>query len=106
MSGTLVGYALCSTNAQTSCPGRRCTAPSTAARPPRHGDAVPAHQPDKPYPPDFGEHFGNPLVSCTDDHLTRRQDASESRLNPLRKLTSPIMPTDLRARYQTAAMRV
>jgi hypothetical protein len=27
---------------------------------PRHGDAMPAPRPDKPYPPVFGEYFGNP----------------------------------------------
>jgi hypothetical protein len=25
------------------------------------GDALPARQPEKQYPPDFGEYFGNPL---------------------------------------------
>jgi hypothetical protein len=49
-------------------PGRRCTAPSSAARPPRHGDAMHAHQPDKPYPPGFRRVLLRSLVSCTDDH--------------------------------------
>jgi hypothetical protein len=28
------------------------------------GDALPARQPEKQYPPDFGDYFGNPLPWC------------------------------------------
>jgi hypothetical protein len=36
------------------------------------GDALPARQAEKQYPPDFGEYFGNPcLASRMDDHAHR-----------------------------------